>query len=78
VARWVRCGRSVAASSSYFFAVTRVRRNHERPRSNGLIERAQSTVPQFTPRRERASAKALTLIRRNSGDSLCLVSIPLE
>jgi hypothetical protein len=35
----------------------------QRPRSNGFIEHAQSTSSPFTPQRERASDRGLTLIR---------------
>ena len=42
---------------------TRVRRNHGRPRSNGFIERARNTLPDFTAQSQRASDKALTFIR---------------
>src|SRR6266849_5911231 len=41
----------------------RVHRNHGRPRPNGFTGRAQNFAPPFTPRRERASGKALALIR---------------
>ena len=37
----------------------RVHRNHGRPRPNGFTGRAQNLPPPFTPRRERASGKAL-------------------
>src|ERR1022692_2506834 len=40
----------------------RVRRKHGRPRSNGFIERAQNTPPDFTAQSQRASDKALTFI----------------
>jgi len=39
----------------------RVRRTHGRLRPNGFTGRARSSSPPFTPRRERASGKALTL-----------------
>jgi hypothetical protein len=38
----------------------RVRRNHGRPHSNGFIERARKTLPDFTAQSQRASDKALT------------------
>src|SRR5205814_9667187 len=37
----------------------RIHRNHQRPPSNGSIERAQSTSPNFTLSRKRASDRAL-------------------
>ena len=42
---------------------TRVRRNHGQPRSNGFIERARNTLPDFTAQSQRASDKALTFLR---------------
>jgi hypothetical protein len=39
----------------------RIRRNHGRPRPNGFTGRAQNSPSPFTPHRERASGKALTL-----------------
>jgi len=47
---------------------TRVRRNHGQPRSNGFIERARNTLPDFTAQSQRASDKALTFLRRNPID----------
>src|SRR6266581_5035435 len=43
------------------FHRARVRRTHGRPRPNGFTGRARNYLPTFTPRRERASGKALTL-----------------
>jgi hypothetical protein len=40
----------------------RIHRNRQRPPSNGSIERAKSTAPDFTLLRKRASVTALTLI----------------
>jgi hypothetical protein len=40
----------------------RVCRNHGRPRSNGCIERAQSSSPYFVPRRKRASDTSLAFL----------------
>jgi hypothetical protein len=43
--------------------LARIRRNRQRPPSNGSIERAQSTSPDFTLLRKRASDRARTLER---------------
>jgi hypothetical protein len=43
---------------------TRVHRNHARPRPNDFTGRAQNSSSPFTPQRERASGKVLTLTRQ--------------
>ena len=61
-----------AAQSRHIFTVAsfpqlnfvgRVHRNHGRPRSNGFTGRAQNSSPAVHLSRERASGKALTLIK---------------
>jgi hypothetical protein len=43
--------------------LARIHRNRQRLPSNGSIERAQSTSPDFTLLRKRASDRALTFIK---------------
>src|SRR5256885_11597063 len=49
--------------STLFPYTTLFRSNRQRPRANGFTGRAQNSPPAFTPQGQRASDKALTLLK---------------